>query len=42
MKRFALIATILLAAAGCDKTKALLGLGVRRNPTVRRWRRVST
>ena len=27
MKRFALIATILVAAAGCDKTKALLGLG---------------
>jgi hypothetical protein len=26
MKRFALIATILVAAAGCDKTKALLGL----------------
>jgi hypothetical protein len=27
MKRFALIATILVAAAGCDKTKAMLGLG---------------
>jgi hypothetical protein len=27
MKRFALIATILVVAAGCDKTKALLGLG---------------
>jgi len=27
MKRFALIATILVAAAGCDKTKAVLGLG---------------
>jgi hypothetical protein len=27
MKRFALIATILLAAAGCDKAKALFGLG---------------
>jgi len=27
MKRFALIATILVAAAGCDKTKSLLGLG---------------
>ena len=26
MKRFALIATILVAAAGCDKTKALLGM----------------
>jgi hypothetical protein len=26
MKRFALIATILVAAAGCDKTKAMLGL----------------
>ena len=26
-KRFALIATILVVAAGCDKTKALLGLG---------------
>ena len=26
MKRFALIATILVVAAGCDKTKALLGL----------------
>jgi hypothetical protein len=30
MKRFALIATILVAAAGCDKTKALLGLGTPR------------
>ena len=27
MKRFALIATILVVAAGCDKTKSLLGLG---------------
>jgi hypothetical protein len=27
MKRFALIATMLLAAAGCDKAKALFGLG---------------
>jgi hypothetical protein len=27
MKRFALIATILVVAAGCDKTKAVLGLG---------------
>jgi hypothetical protein len=27
MKRFALIATILVVAAGCDKTKALLGVG---------------
>jgi hypothetical protein len=27
MKRFALIATILVVAAGCDKTKALFGLG---------------
>jgi hypothetical protein len=27
MKRLALIATILLAAAGCDKTKAFFGLG---------------
>ena len=27
MKRLALIATILLVAAGCDKTKTLLGLG---------------
>lgn len=27
MKRFALIATILVVAAGCDKTKALLGMG---------------
>jgi hypothetical protein len=27
MKRLALIATILLVAAGCDKTKSLLGLG---------------
>jgi len=27
MKRFALIATILVAAAGCDKTKAMLGMG---------------
>jgi hypothetical protein len=27
MKRFALIASILVLAAGCDKTKALLGLG---------------
>jgi hypothetical protein len=27
MKRLALIATILVVAAGCDKTKALLGLG---------------
>jgi hypothetical protein len=27
MKRFALIATILVAAAGCDKAKGLLGLG---------------
>ena len=27
MKRFALIATILVAAAGCDKTKSALGLG---------------
>ena len=31
MKRFALIATILVAAAGCDKTKALLGLGTPRD-----------
>jgi hypothetical protein len=31
MKRFALIATILLAAAGCDKTKTLLGLGTPRD-----------
>ena len=27
MKRFALIATILVVAAGCDKTKAALGFG---------------
>jgi hypothetical protein len=27
MNRFALIATILVAAAGCDKTKGMLGLG---------------
>ncbi len=27
MKRFALIASILVAAAGCDKTKGVLGLG---------------
>ena len=27
MKRFALIATILVVAAGCDKTKAVLGRG---------------
>jgi hypothetical protein len=27
MKRFALIATILVVAAGCDKTKSLLGMG---------------
>ena len=32
MKRFALIATILVVAAGCDKTKALLGLGARTEP----------
>jgi len=32
MKRFALIATILVAAAGCDKTKALLGLGKAQEP----------
>ena len=32
MKRFALIATILVVAAGCDKTKALLGLGRSREP----------
>ncbi len=32
MKRFALIATILVAAAGCDKTKAMLGLGRPREP----------
>jgi len=32
MKRFALIATILVAAAGCDKTKAMLGLGHPREP----------
>jgi len=32
MKRFALIAAILVAATGCDKTKALLGLGRGREP----------
>jgi hypothetical protein len=32
MKRFALIATILVVAAGCDKTKALLGIGTPREP----------
>jgi hypothetical protein len=32
MKRFALIATILVVAAGCDKTKAALGLGGTKEP----------
>lgn len=32
MKRLALIATILLVAAGCDKTKTLLGLGRQPEP----------
>ena len=32
MKRLALIATILVVAAGCDKTKSMLGLGRAREP----------